>query len=97
MTIIKHQYKVSVERLNPIGPYSRKNIVLIVCGLNSPLVGQYLNRKITDKTEIIQKAKFNQKYWNKCTLVDKERSEIIRKVVKTDENRLQCIMRYPVF
>ncbi len=62
-------YKISPERLDPSGPYSRENIILIAVGLNGAPSGQFLNSHLTEEQQQIalKIGKFNQEYWDKCT------------------------------
>ena len=58
---VNYQYKISPERLNPTGPYSQENIVLIIIELNGPLSGQYLNKNLTEeqRQEALEAGQFN--------------------------------------
>jgi hypothetical protein len=71
---IRHMYKLSPERINPTGPYSTDNVVLIVVGLNGQPSGQFLNNHLNDEERLkaLKLGKFNQEYWNSCTKIDSE-------------------------
>jgi len=80
--IVKHKYKISPERLDPLKSYSKDNIVLIVIGLNGSPCGQYLNKNISEEQRQISldTGKFNQEYWNKCTKMSPEITKKIKEV-----------------
>lgn len=67
--IVKHKYKLSIERKNPLLSYNKDNIVLITIGLNGRPCGQFLNKNISEeqRTLALNNGIFNQKYWDTCT------------------------------
>jgi hypothetical protein len=78
--IVRHKFKISVERIDPRKSYTKDNICLIVVGLNTRPCGQFLNPKLTkeQQTEALKNGSFNQAYWDSCTNL-------------TEERRLKCI------
>jgi hypothetical protein len=46
---VNHKYKISIERKDPSKGYNESNILLIVSSLNSPPIGRFLNKNISDE------------------------------------------------
>lgn len=87
---LKHKYKMSKERKNPLIGYTKENTILIVVGLNGKPAGQFLSEHLTDEErEIALRAGiFNQEYWDECTKMTPEIAKKCEEVRQLDRKIL---------
>jgi hypothetical protein len=88
--IIKHKYKISMERKNPTLSYNKNNILLIAVELNGRPCGQFLNKYISEENRqnALENGIFNQEYWNICTNLTHERKMLCELAKENDKVQL---------